>query len=414
MSSDGAADRIIIVGAGLAGSTAAAIMGRQGLRVTLIDPRRTFPPVFKAEKIEAHQASLLRKWSLFAPFLVHAGRVREIRRYFNGRMFKRTPAEQYALYYSDMVGALRAQLPKAVELIQNRVKAIHNSAQEQRVLLDSGEELKARLVVLASGLNTDLPSSLGFKRISVKMHHSVAVAFTLARADGWPFPFDAVTYYSVGHTPAVDYLSLFRFRETLRANLFAFPEPDGSWTRHFLMQPDEELERCFPKLRHAIGNYRITSNVESSLIHLYRTNGHAPGVVMIGDAAENVCPSTGMGLTKALTDVDVLCSRYLREWLKTPGMGVDKIAQFSNDPNKCAADEEALRAAIYRQQACTDRSPRWRLHRTRLHFAMQFGLMTDVNYAEPTPRPLPSLSEGSSGRDGKPICSMTNRSSAPS
>ena len=46
---------IIVVGAGLAGVTAATVLGQQGRKVILVDPRPSYPSVFKAEKIHAHQ-----------------------------------------------------------------------------------------------------------------------------------------------------------------------------------------------------------------------------------------------------------------------------------------------------------------------------------------------------------------------
>ncbi len=374
--------RIVIVGAGVAGTAAAVLLGRKGLSVALVDPHLNFPPVFKAEKIESDQADLLRKCGLFEPFLARAARIREIHRYFNGRMFECTPAEQYGLYYSDMVHALRVQLPETVEIKRHRVARIKNSTHNQRILLDNGEEFSARLVVLASGLNSALPASLGFKRITVRSSHSVAVAFTLAPANGRPFPFDAVTYYPAGRASAIDYLSIFRFRGAMRANLFAFPGLGDRWTARFLQQPKKELDCCFPKLRRAIGDYRVQPKIESSLIHLYRTEGVVPGVVMIGDAAQNVCPSTGMGLTKVFTDVYLLCSKYVPMWLETPKMDCDKMATFWGDPEKRAVDAEALRTALYRRRACTERSLRWKIHRARLHFTMRFGARIQIENDE--------------------------------
>lgn len=43
---------VVIVGAGLAGASAAAVLARKGVRVMLIDSRHTYPTCFKAEKIE--------------------------------------------------------------------------------------------------------------------------------------------------------------------------------------------------------------------------------------------------------------------------------------------------------------------------------------------------------------------------
>src|SRR6187399_342166 len=42
---------IAIIGAGLAGSTAAAMLGRVGIATVLIDPHRTYPFDFRVEKI---------------------------------------------------------------------------------------------------------------------------------------------------------------------------------------------------------------------------------------------------------------------------------------------------------------------------------------------------------------------------
>jgi 2-polyprenyl-6-methoxyphenol hydroxylase-like FAD-dependent oxidoreductase len=368
------ARRVIIVGAGLAGTAAAIVLGRRGLRVTLIDPRPNFPPVFKAEKIEAPQAAILRKLGLLDFLLPRAGHIREIRGYFKGRHFKTTRTEQYGLYYSDIVNTLRESLPETVEFLEGRVTEIANSPDLQRARLGDGRELTARLVVLACGLNPELLGGLGVKRTTIRMHHSAAVGFTLSRTDGSRFPFDAVTYYSLNPNPGLDYLTLFAFADSMRANLFAFPAEGDQWTRRFLQAPEKELDAAFPKLREAIGEYRIGAKVESSLIHLYRSQGEQPaGVVMIGDAAQNVCPSTGMGLTKVLTDVDVLCSECIPAWLASPGMGAEKLKKYSQDPRKLAIDAEALGAAEYRRKAVSGRSWRWRSHRARLRFEMQFG-----------------------------------------
>lgn len=55
---------VVIVGAGLAGASAATVLARKGVRVMLIDSRQTYPACFKAEKIEPDQAELFRKFGL--------------------------------------------------------------------------------------------------------------------------------------------------------------------------------------------------------------------------------------------------------------------------------------------------------------------------------------------------------------
>ena len=52
---------ILIAGGGLAGSTAAAMLGRKGFAVTLVDPQPVYPPDFRCEKIDSSQLAVLRK-----------------------------------------------------------------------------------------------------------------------------------------------------------------------------------------------------------------------------------------------------------------------------------------------------------------------------------------------------------------
>ncbi len=364
---------IVVVGAGLAGAAAAIVLGRQGWRIILVDPSLSHPPIFKAEKIEPDQVRLLRELDLLDPLLPHAGAIREVRAYYNGRFFGSSTTEQYGIYYSDMVNALRACLPSRVQFIPERVVQVANSDDWQRVLLAGGQKLTCRLVVLACGLNSTIPSSLGVNRSYIQKQQSVALAFTIARLDGRPFSFDSITYYSVSPVLGIDYLTLFPMGLAMRANLFAFPAANDPWVREFIHQPMQGIEKCFPELQRIIGKFRVTSKVENALIHLYRTEGQPPpGIVSIGDAFENVCPSTGMGLTKILTDVDVLCSQCVPVWFGTAGMGTEKLKSFFNNARKCTVDLKAIRNAFYRRQASTGRSLRWRVHRTRLHLTMRF------------------------------------------
>ena len=366
--------QIIVVGAGLAGTTAAAVLGQQGWRVILVDPKPSCPPVFKAEKIEPDQARLFRKFGLLEHFLPQAGRVREIRTCYNGRLFGITPTEQYGIYYSDMVNALRARLLASVGFKLGRAEQISNCAERQRVRMGGGEELTCRLVVLACGLSDEVLTGLGLRRILIQKNQSVAIGFTIARSDGLPFPFNALTCYPTNCAEGIDYLSLFPIGKTMRANLFAFPSATDAWIRQFIGQPSRMLERCLPKLNRAIGEHRVVGKVEAVRTNLYRSEGDfPPGVVLIGDALQNSCPSTGMGLSKVLTDVDVLCSDCVPFWFATPGMGTDKMINFFDHPRKRATDAEALQNAFSHRRASTDRSLRWRIRRFRSYLAMRFG-----------------------------------------
>jgi len=154
----------------------------------------------------------------------------------------------------------------------------------------------------------------------------------------------------------------------MRANLFVFRSAGGPWIREFILEPDRMLRDSLPKLDHVTGEFRVISKVESGGGDLYRVDGEPqPGLVLIGDAFQSVCPSTGMGLDKVLIDVDVL-SECVQLWLATPGMGTEKLADFYNHPLKLATDLQALHRARYQRQAATDPSLRWRIYRLLLKF----------------------------------------------
>ncbi len=86
---------VIIVGAGLAGSCAAALLARQGLSVILVDRAPVQSPIFKAEKIEPDQTELLRKFGLMDALLPRTGRINEIWDAQDGRVLQIQQREQF-------------------------------------------------------------------------------------------------------------------------------------------------------------------------------------------------------------------------------------------------------------------------------------------------------------------------------
>jgi 2-polyprenyl-6-methoxyphenol hydroxylase-like FAD-dependent oxidoreductase len=371
LSSENLSSEIVIVGAGLAGVALAAVLGQQGRRVIVVDPRSSCPPLFRAEKIERQQVKLLRKFGLLEHLLPYAARVREVRGGYDGRIFKTSPIEQYGIKHADMVNALRAQMSATVEYRQDRVEHIANSNGVQRMKLSGGEELTSRLVVLACGVSDGLLSNLGLSRRVVQRDQSLGFGFDIAASAARPFDFDALTYYSFNPLKRIDYLTLFKFRETMRANLFVFRSASDPWVREFIQEPEQMLRRYLPKLSRLIGEYRVTSEVDSGRVSLYRVNEHSqPGVVMIGDAFQSACPATGMGIDKVLTDVDVL-SECIPQWLANPGMSASKLADFYEHPRKRDTDSQALQSSQDHRRLVTDESLQWQIRRKLLHLKWQ-------------------------------------------
>jgi 2-polyprenyl-6-methoxyphenol hydroxylase-like FAD-dependent oxidoreductase len=365
---------VAVVGAGLAGTTAASVLGREGISVFLIDPLAEVPHVFKAEKVEPEQIALLRRLGFQESDLPHAKRIRAVLAYYGDHLFRIRQTEEYGVSYRDMVMDIRGTLPTTVQFVRARVTGIVNGPDTQRLQLADGKELTVRLVVLACGLSAQIPGSLGLRREWVNKPQSVALACAIAPANGQRFSFDSATFYPRRTAMGIDYVTFFPIGDAMRVNLFAFPSGGEALVREFVQQPDQSLRKYFPALDCTLGRYRVTGGVEASLINLYKTiPASIDGVVLVGDASQNACPSTGSGLTKVLTDVDVLCSDCVPRWLATDGMHAGKLGEFYRNPRKLAADEQSLADAVYRRRARTDKSLRWRIHRAKVALGMRFG-----------------------------------------
>src|SRR5262245_49389863 len=152
---------IAIAGAGLAGSTAAAMLGKAGYDVALIDPHDSYPAEFRCEKLDATQVELLRKTGLAEPVLCKATLDGAVTIARSGRFLETKASARYVIIYDTLVNAIRAQISAHVSQVRAKVTGIANSADRQMLMLSSGEELSARLVVMANGLHPGLAQSLG-------------------------------------------------------------------------------------------------------------------------------------------------------------------------------------------------------------------------------------------------------------
>src|SRR6202048_2951134 len=126
---------VAIVGGGLAGSTAAAMLGRAGVSALLIDPHPSYPPELRCEKLGGDQLDLLRKTGLAEPTLratMLDGEVWEAR---FGYVVTKKPSDQHGIMYDTLVNTMRAQIPPGVESIFAKASSIAVSAERQKILL---------------------------------------------------------------------------------------------------------------------------------------------------------------------------------------------------------------------------------------------------------------------------------------
>lgn len=357
---------VVIVGAGLAGASAAAILGRQPLRVAIVDPRETYPPAFKAEKIEPDQAALFRELEMMEGLLSVATSIRTIDEAHAGRVLNRRTIEQYGVSYEVMVNAVRDQIPSEVERLVGRVSEVRGPGQYQEVRLDSGQAVRARLVVVATGTSPRLPKTLGFSRRVIRNEHSLCSGFDVRAQTGSGFDFDSLTYWGDRLAEGIDYVTFFPIRDRMRVNLFAYRRPSEEWVRQLARDPFGTLRSSAPRMERVTGKWAPSGKVENYSIDLYVTEAPArDGVILIGDAFQSVCPATGTGLSKVLTDVLRACHTYIPRWLNGPAVTAANTAEYYADAVKTAVDADSLASAEHRRRFGTDRSLRWWVHRRK-------------------------------------------------
>lgn len=380
---------VIIVGAGVGGVTTAHALGRRGMKVVLLDAKHPCAPCFKAEKMWPGNLEIFAKYGVKEAALSVATPIREVVEARAGRMLAKLDTGEFGMYYQDLVNALRKDFPPTVDFRVVRVTDVQTTPDLQRVTLSGGESIEARLVVFASGGGSPLASKLGFDRRMIREGQSTGFGFDVARADGSPFPFESLTYAASGFAPRMGYVTLFPIGKVMRANMFVFRPAKDEWVRRMIKQPHDTLCESVPGLEKVLGPFVVPSKVETAGIDLWRIE-NAPdldGIVILGDAYQGVCPSTGTGFDKVLGDVDVLCENHLPRWFTTPGMGREKIRTFYFDPRKLQVDRYSLQKAHYERWAAT--SPTWSagLHRARLAAEMYLSavrpkkwLWTDRTY----------------------------------
>jgi 2-polyprenyl-6-methoxyphenol hydroxylase-like FAD-dependent oxidoreductase len=366
---------VAIVGGGLAGSTAAAMLGRAGLRAVLVDPHRQYPKDFRCEKLDASQVTLLRKTGLAGAVLSAATCDEEVWIARFGHLVEKRPNAQYDLIYDTLVNTVRAEVPPSVEFIPAKAAAIATSDQRQSVTLSTGEEISARLIVLANGLNISLRHTLGIGREVTSPCHSISIGFDLAPVDDPAFDFRALTYYPESAAGRMAYLTLFPIGSTMRANLFVYRDMDDLWLRDMRHTGQHALFALMPGLRKLTGNV-VVSDIKIRPVDLYVSTGYRQaGIVLVGDAFATSCPAAGTGCNKVLTDVERLCNVHIPRWLATEGMGADKIAAFYDDEIKQACDAASEAKAHYLRALSTNAGFAWTARRWS-RFVGQVGVAT--------------------------------------
>ena len=368
---------IVIAGGGLAGSCAAAMLGRAGYRAVLVDPHAVYPPDFRAEKLDGLQTAVLRRTGVADAVLRATTLDGEswVARF--GRLVEKRPGDQHGILYDTLVNAIRGEIPRSVEFIHAKVTDVAVSAERQAVTLSTGEAISARLVIVANGLNIGLRHKLGMARHDISKTHSIMLGFDLVPAGRASFSFPALTYYGERVADRTAYITLFPIQQAMRANLCVYRDMDDPWLREFRDAPRETLAALMPGLARITGAFDVPGAVKIRPADLYVTTGwRKPGVVLVGDAFSTSCPAAGTGTGKVFTDVERLCNVHVPQWLATRGMGAEKIAAFYEDPVKRAYDAHSAHKAFHLRSLTIDPGLAWEARRwTRFASRAAVGLL---------------------------------------
>jgi len=194
-------------------------------------------------------------------------------------------------------------------------------------------------------------------RREISRCHSVSVGFDI-EAGEWPFA--ALTYFGEDPAQRVAYLTLFPLPSGFRVNLFVYRELNDPWFKRLRDNPAATIAASLPQLARLTGALKVKGPLKIRPVDLVATdNVLQGGIALVGDAFSTACPVSGTGAAKALLDAERLCNIYVPAWLATPGMSVEKIAQYYNDPDKRRSDAHSLRTSVFAKRAALGEGLLW-------------------------------------------------------
>jgi len=355
---------ILVLGAGLAGTCAAAALARTGLRIGVIDAHAVHPPEFRAEKLGRTELALFDRCGLGAAARAAATPLGSVWLAQFGRLRSVCHNDEYGFAYATLINGLRAALPAGVTQFVGRIEAVETGGDRQVVRLKDGRTLTGRLIVVATGLGDAIRRMLAVRTVCEAPAFSLSLGLTM-QAPASAFRFDHLVYHGERAADRVAYLTLFRIGETMRGNLFAYRTVTDPWTAEFRRDPEATLRRSLRRLEAFCGDLRLAGKPEVRPIDLVRIEDPArDGVVFVGDAFRTTCPVAGNGMVKALTDVDRLAA-YVPTWMESPGMTAAKIAGYYADPAKVESDAHSLAVSRHTRDFKVETRWPWRARRLR-------------------------------------------------
>ncbi|MEN9892425.1 MAG: hypothetical protein RLY78_2720 [Pseudomonadota bacterium] len=365
---------LVIVGAGAAGSLLAIELGRQGLPVVLVDRPPRQPPLFRAEKLEQAQSLALQARGLLDLRRPTAPATGTILRFEAGQSRVVDAGAQYGIDYQATVMAWRAEALRHADWMEVGVRTLQPLAAPAsgwQLTLDDGRSLHTRLLVLACGLQPGLLAQAGAVIRTHPRWRSLFLGFDLRLDDPQRLPQGGCNEHLEQGLGGIDYLTVFRIGERVRANLSLQMSPTDARVRALRHAPERVLADWFPHLREAIGPMHLASPVvQHQTLRHWTAPPRRGGLLLIGDAQQSAHPASGQGLSQILVETKVL-SGLVPGWLRQPLVRFETLQAYYHHPDKRRQDALTLglwhlfaqpaarRAWIRRWQALSQRLPAW-------------------------------------------------------
>lgn len=303
----------IVIGGGIAGMATAAVLGRAGISVTVLEQAGELREVGAGLQISPNGLSVLRALGL-EPELRQRGAVRaqavSLRDYRrNGEVarldLKRLAADQayYFVHRADLLGALTGAAKRAsadIRLGQAVSEVRHGDVPE--VYLNDGSKLRAELIVGADGVHSITRSLLNPKSTSF---FTKQVAWRAVVPNVAQQPAEARIYMGPGK-----HIVAYPLRGGEFVNLVAVEEKDDWQDEGWQHKGDpNQLRETFSDFgsdaKILLNEVRDTS-VWGLFRHPIAPLWYEKGVALVGDAAHPMLPFLAQGANMALEDAWVL------------------------------------------------------------------------------------------------------------
>lgn len=352
---------VVVVGAGLSGCLAAIALSQRGFQVAIVDRYKNYPADFRAEQIVGSQLKSFSDLGLLDKIVAEVRPVLQARNFILGKQLSSVLMPHYGMPYQDIVRAMRSQVPANVRFTFGRVTDIE-TCDDPVVRIDDGQSITAKLVVMATGLNTALSERLGIRYEAISARHSTTVGFNIASTKCHAADTPILVYYGNKLQDGIDYLTIFPCKDVLRGNLFLYRDPSDPWVRQLRQSPRETLLDVLPELRNELGDFTITQvQCRSSDVTVARDH-QRDGIVFIGDSYQTSCPAAGTGIGRLAVDVERLTVHAVR-WFRDGDMSASSLRSYYDDPVKRRSDRNAIQKAHFRRSISTNASLPWKIRR---------------------------------------------------